>query len=176
MYVVPQIPLTSSATKPIYRPKTRSPATTATALARPPHSVEAAAAAIHHLTAITVVAHLPLGVTAPVAMTTVAVPHLVMTTTLATAATVLHLRLAPLVHLSTITHHPLVAATAKILTALHLAVDTRIRMQLTDMIGLGLERLRGLMADTMSVLRHRDTGDCSSSFLCKEPLMGGSRL
>lgn len=45
----------------------------------------------------------------------------------------------------------------------------------TDMIGLGPDRLQGLIADMTSVLRHRDTGDCSSSFfsLTGSPLMGG---
>ena len=131
---------------------------TATALVRPHRSVEAA---IHHLTATTAGALLLPVATAPVVMTTVAVPHPAMSTTPATAATVLRLHLAQLVHLWMNTHHLLVAATARILTALRPAEDTKIRMPPTGMIGLGRDRPRGLMADTMSVLRHRDTGDCS---------------
>lgn len=46
----------------------------------------------------------------------------------------------------------------------------------TDMIGLGLDRLRGLMADTMSVPRHQDTGDCSSSFFRAGAFDGGQPL
>ena len=46
----------------------------------------------------------------------------------------------------------------------------------TDMIGLEPDRLQGLMADTMSVPRHRDTGDCSSTFSVQESLMEDSRL
>ena len=49
-------------------------------------------------------------------------------------------------------------------------------MQPTDMIGLGLARLRGLMADTMTVPPHRDTGDCSSSYSVQEPFDGGQPL
>lgn len=166
MYVFPLIILINSTTKHIYRPKTRFPATTVTALARPHHFVEVVA--IHHLTATTAVVHLPRVATAPAVTITVAARHPVMITTPVTAATVPHLHLAQLAHpLTILIHHPLVAATAMILTALHLAVDMRIRMLPTDMIGLGLDRLRGLMADTMSVPRHRDTGDCSSSFPCR---------
>ena len=147
---------------PVHRPKMRFPATTATALARPLHSDEVGA--IHHLTATTAVAHLPPVAIAPVVMITVAAPRPVMITTPVTAATVLHHHLAQLVHpLTTLIHHPLVAATAMILMALPRVVDMRIRMPPTDTIGLGLDRLRGLMADTMSVPRPRDTGDCSSS-------------
>lgn len=62
-----------------------------------------------------------------------------------------------------------------ILTALRLVVDMRTRMLPTDTIGLGLDRLRGLMADTTSVPRRRDTGDCLSFFSVLEPLMDGSR-
>lgn len=167
--------LISSTTKLICRPKTRFPATTDIALARPRHSVEAAA--IHHLMATTAVAHLPPVAIAPVVMITVVAPHLVTITTPVTAATVLHLHLAQLAHpLTILTHHPHVAATAMILTALRLVVDMRIRMLPTDMIGLGLDRLRGLMADTMNVPRRRDTGDCLLSFSVQEPLMEGSRL
>ena len=165
-----------STTKLICRPKTRFPATTVIALARPPHSVEEAAA-IHHLMATTAVAHLPPVATAPVVMNTVVAPHPVTITTPVTAATVLHLHLAQLAHpLTTHTHPPHVAATAMILTALHLVVDMKIRMLPTDMIGLGLDRPRGLMADTMNVPRRRDTGDCLLSFSVQEPLMEGSCL
>lgn len=161
MYVCPWLLRTSSTNNPTYRLKTRFLATTATALVRPHHFAEAA---IHHLRATTAGAPLPPMATVPVAMNTVVVPHPVMSTTPATAATVRRLHLAPLVHPLMIIHHLLVAATARILTALLLVVDTRTRMLPTDMIGLGPDRLQGLMADMMSVLRHRDTGDCSSSF------------
>lgn len=179
MYVSLLIPPISLTIKPIYRPKTRFPGTTTvTAPARPHHSV--GAAAIHHLTATTAaVAHLPRVATAPVVKITVAALHLVMITTPVIAATVLHLHPAQLAHPLTIPiRHPLAAATAMILTALHLVVGMRIRMQPTDMIGLGLDRLRGLMADTMTVPRHQDTGDSpsSSSYSVQEPLMEGSRL
>lgn len=49
-------------------------------------------------------------------------------------------------------------------------------MQPTDMIGLGLARLRGLMADTMTVPRHRDTGDSSSYYSVQEPFDEGQPL
>lgn len=148
-------------------PKTRFPATTAIALARPHHSVEAAAAAaIHHQMATTAVVHLHRVATAPVVMITVAAPHPVMITTPVTAATVLRLHLAQLARpLTILIHHPLVAVTATILTALHLVVDMRTRMLPMDMIGLGLDRLRGLMAVTMSVPRRRDT-ESPSTFSC----------
>ena len=145
-------------------------ATIAIALVRPHHSVEAVD--IHHQTATTAAAPLPRVATAPVAKTTVVVAHPVMITTPATAATVLRLHLAPPGPPSTILMRQLVAATAMI-TALPHAADTRIRTPLmgtTDL--LGLERLRGHMAGTMSVLRRQDTGDCSSSSFCvKAPLM-----
>ena len=163
-------------TEPNCRLRMRSRATTATALGRPHRSVEAAAAATPHPTATTAVAHLPPVATAPVVMTTVVAPRRVTITTPVTAATVPHLHHARLAHPSTIrTHHPLVAGTAMILTVLHLVVDTRIRTLPTDMIGPGLDRPRGLMVDTMSVPRRRDTGDCSSSFPCRS-LDGGQPL
>lgn len=162
--------------KSMYRPKTRFPATIVTALARLHPFVEAAAA-IHHLTATTAVARLRPVAIALVVMITVVAPHPVTITTPVIAATVLHLPHAQLAHPLTIpTHHLHVAATAMILTALRLVVDMKIPMLPTDMIGLGLDRLRGLMADTMSVPRHRDTGEYLLFCSVQEPLIEGSRL
>ena len=151
-------------------------ATTAFALVRPHHSVEAVD--IHHLTATTAAVHPRRVATAPVAMTTVAVPHPVMNTTPATVATVPRLHLAPPVPRSTILMHRLVAATVTITAPPHVA-DTRNRTPPMGMTDLGLDRLRGRIAGTTSVLRRRDTGDCSSSssFTCKRAFdRKGSRL
>lgn len=151
-------------------PKTRFPATTATALAPLHHFVGAAVAVvIHHLTATTAVVHLHPVATALAAMITVVAPRPVTITTLVTAATVLRLPLAQLAHLLMILiPHPLVAAIAMIPTLRRPVVDMRIPMWPTDMIDLELDRLQGLMADTMSVPRHRDT-EISNAFPYRTP-------
>ena len=141
-----------------YRPRRRSHATTATALALHHPSVEAV---IHLLMATTAVDHLHVAI-APVVMTTVVARLLPATTITPVIAGIALPLLVRLVLLWTTRTHLQPGTAVMIPMPLpRLVIATMILTPPMDTTDLGRVRHQGLLTMDMTSVRRQDTGDCS---------------